>query len=623
MASKNSLQASLEVAAKDYVSRHKQAVTVLVLGFGVGVVGGAVLNLTGVGAFLLGCLLAGVFSLLRPSVVHRKWIKNRRRLLAKASLPSPDAKQLRKDHKSEKARIKHVQTQWPVFCEVNRVLGKGKVAPGLYKLRANVEGDIIGLVTCGPLGVSPSKVAGLADEIRSTVGCTEVLPRFIGTGSVELSFLWTEAMERTVPVAELASAKTGEIAYGVRRDGSTASITAGLSVMIGGMTGSGKSGITWSLLADCNRQKLRVNLYASDPKGGIELAALGRNKDEDRAYTNVSGYVTSSEETAGLIEQVEAVMKERQANQTGRKWTTKDSDDLPLIILLIDESIEVMADLQTAGPSNNRTMYLKKLKTIISQGRASGVMVIALTQMGQKGVMGDVRDMFAQRLCLATRNSISTDMILGDEAEKLGANCSTIINRPGLGYSYDETRRGYELFRAAWVDDDDIEKVAAGEVPDGMGMVRGKLPVARECGVYCLFTTDMQSVYVGKGFKPQDRWDDHAGKSGKPQKWWWQYVDMSKSVVKWAESETAALDLEEREIKRLLPFGNTQHNLDNPLKGRGPGVAAAFLEPKPAPVETPDEPPVTVLEPGQVIPITRQPEPENMISQLRYARSHR
>lgn len=545
----------------------------------------------------------GVVALLGGLVRHwagMAWWWNRRRiLLASHSLPAPGPVAAWRAFRLERKRIRYVHKQWTAFCQAHGITGIGKTIPKLHKIKGTVSGDLTALIAPGPLSVKGGveKIASLAATIAETCGCVEVLIRNTGVGYATLTFLWTQAMERVLPVAQLPRAPKGQMAYGVRRDGKPATLTVGLSVLASGLTGSGKSGLTWALLADLNRQGLPIDLYASDPKGGIELGVLAGRVGDQTANLNVVDYCNTADDTKRLIEACERQMKARQQAQQNRAWTVDDAAEQPLIVLLIDECVEVLALMKTAGPTNNRGLYLTKLKTIISQGRASGVMVLASTQMAQKEVLGDVRDMFAQRLCLATRNAINTDMVLGDGAEAAGALCSKIVNRPGVGYSFDESRRGFELFRAAWCDDDDIRRIAAGQTPDGMD-TGAKGEVNRSCAVYRFYNAAGELLYVGKTVDVAARFAQHAA-----SKDWWPEVEMRRTLVTWHPSEAEALRVEEREIKTTLPRYNRQHNGDNPLAVRTPTSKPSRWHRKPQP---------QVEVPSNVSPITsrrERPEP--------------
>lgn len=501
------------------------------------------------------------------------WWNRRRILLASHSLPAPGPAQTWNAMRRERKRMRYVTKQWAAFCQANGITGTGKVIPQLHRVKGNVSGDLTALIVPGKLGVKGAagmtaveRIRSLSANIAEICGCREVLVRNTGTDSAILTFLWTEALERVLPVAQLPSAPKGQIAYGVRRDGRPATIAAGLSVLVAGMTGAGKSGLTWATLADLNRQGINVDLYASDPKGGIELGVLRGLVGDRTSNLTVVDYCDSADDTKRLIEKVEAAMKARQTGQSGRKWTVDDASEQPLIILVIDECIEVLKRMKTAGPQSDKSKPLTQLMTILSQGRASGVMVIASTQMAQKEVLGDVRDLFAQRLSLATKTAINTNMVLGDGAEEAGALCSKINDRPGLGYSYDEKSRGYHLFRAAWCDDDDIKRIAAGQVPDGMDTgVKGE--VNRMCAVYRFLNRESELLYVGITVDLEARWSKHAA-----DKSWWGEVDMSKTLVTWHPSEASARQIEEREIKTRFPRYNKQHNGANPIAVRAPAA---------------------------------------------------
>lgn len=552
-----------------WLARHKVGLLSVIAGIVLGEVW--MVHLTGLYLPFSGMVMFALLAYGMRWIAGLAWWWNRRRiLLAKHSLPAPGPVEMWRHRRLERKRIAYVHKQWAAFCNANGITGVGKIIPKLHNVRGTVSGDLKALVSPGPITVKGGvdKIASLATSIAETCGCVEVLVRPTGVGHANLTFLWTQAMERVLPVAQLPRGRKGQMTFGVRRDGNAAGITAGLSVLVAGLTGAGKSGITWSLLADLNRQGIPVDLYASDPKGGIELGVLADKVGDRTSNLSVVDYCSSADDTKRLIEACEQAMKKRQQGQTGRAWSVDDAAEQPLIILLIDECVEVLALMKTAGPTNNRGLYLTKLKTIISQGRASGVMVVALTQMAQKEVIGDVRDMFAQRLCLATRNAINTDMVLGDGAEAAGALCSKIVNRPGVGYSFDEARRGYELFRAAWCDDDDIKRIAAGQTPEGMDIgVKGE--VNRSTAVYRFHNHIGELLYVGKTVDVAARFAQHA--ADKP---WWHEVDMSKTLVTWHPSEPAALRVEEQEIKSRLPRYNKQHNGANPL-------ARAYVKPEP------------------------------------------
>ncbi len=583
------LSASEQTAITHWTRRHRVTLWTLV---------GGLATLTALNTYLLpGMLLskpvdylfwALALWLARYWVGLWWWTNRRRRLLAKHSLPAPGFRQMHADRKIERHRVKLIEKQWPAFCEANGYRGVGKIVPKLRKFQGTVEGDITCMVSPGPIAVKGGvdKLVTLAWDLKEVTGdgCNEVLVRRVGAGHAFLTFLWTEALERVLPIADMPAGKPGAVAYGTRRDGSAATVRMCEPVLCGGMTGSGKSGWAWALLADLNRQNIAYDLHVSNLKGGAEFKAYKDREGQKMGPVRVAAYAEDVPETVRLIGQFEREMKARSKVFPHRQWKPEHADEYPLTILVLDESVELMVKMTTAQRAS--------LDTCLSQSRALGFWVIMLSQRGQVEILKSTRGYIPQRLALAMQNATETNMFLGDGAEGEGALCSKIVNRPGVGYSYDERRRGYELFRAARVDDDDMERIAAGLIPAGMDG-KAKLPVSRACGVYLMFSTAGQSIYVGKGFDPAERWADHAGERNNPAKWWWEHVDQSKTQVLWCDTEPAALELERLMIAKYLPVGNEQHNKANPLRGRVP-------EPLPIPVRP---------EPTNVTPITRTRPP--------------
>lgn len=589
--------------AANWLARHWVTVTVVVGGLGAALVAAAQLGvaLTPLAMLLVVLLLwTG-----RKFAAVGWWVNRRRRVLAKASLPAPSTRVMLADWRIEKARVRQIRKQWPAFCDVNNYRGLGKVVPSLRRFRSTIAGDVVCHVSPGPIAVKGGvdKLVSLSSDLREVVGigCTEVLVRRAGTGHATIIFLWTEAMERVLPVAELPTARKGEIAYGTRRDGTVASIRMSEPTLCGGLTGSGKSSVAWALFADLNRQDgLRYELYVSNLKGGAELKAFAGKTGQQQGPLMVAAYAADVAGTIRIIAKFEEDMKEVAKTNPYRQWTPDHCDEYPLRILILDESVELMMKMDTKQRAT--------LDTCLSQGRANGFMVIMLSQLGQVEILKQTRNYIPQRLSLAQRDAINTNMFLGDGADQGGAPCSQIVNRPGLGYSYDERRRGYELFRSAWVDDDDMERIACGLLPDGMGEGIGKAPVNRQCAIYYFFTAAGASLYVGISVDPVRRRNEHAGLAGKPAKWWWEHVDESKTVINWADSEAAALVVEGRDIARFQPVGNKQHNTTNRNAGRVPAALPALRSRwsrKPAPIAEP--------QPGNVTPIRRKSRAERVL----------
>lgn len=562
MAKRALLSASEQRALGSFVVRHWVSLIAIVLGT-IGVI--VLAGMWGIGLTFRGVLLLALLLwLTRHLMGIAWWLTARRRLLAKASLPAPPLPAMLASWRLERQRIRYVTKQWQAVCQVNNIVGLGKTVPRLNKMRGTIEGDLTCLVSPGPLGVKGGvdKISSAAPSIAETCGCPGgLLVKRTGVGHAVLTFMWTEPFERVLPISDLPKAAADRIAYGVNLEGQVMSIIMSLSVLVIGLTGSGKSGLLHALTVDLLRKVNHV-LYFSDPKGGQELGMYKPLVGKTHGRRTVADWVGTADTTDRILDKMERALKERQAQLIGvRKWTPDMDDEYPLIVGVIDEALEVIDKLKPASKS--------KLMTILSQGRAAGVMLVLLCQLPQKEILGQMRGLIAQRLGLATENAIDTGLIFGDtQAEEKGARCSQLTT-PGLGFARIEGERGYQPFRAALVTDDDIDQILRGELPAGMDDSM-KVPVSRQCAVYLFFTPIMQSAYIGLSVDPGRRRDEHAGLAGKPQKWWWQHVDESKTVIMWCDSEAAARVLEEQMIRKYQPFGNTQHNLQNPMAGVEP-----------------------------------------------------
>lgn len=218
------------------------------------------------------------------------WVRKRRRTLAKASLPAPRLMQMLRDRRTEKRRAKRILKQWPAFCEAYNFVGGGKLklVPRLWKMTASVELDVTAMVSPGPIAVKGGvdRLVGLSWELKEVIGedCKEVLIRRVGTEHASVTFLWTEALERVLPVADMpAATKDNEVAYGIRRSGKAATVRMCDHVLVGGMTGSGKSGWAWALLADLNRKNLPYQCYVGNLKGAPSSAPTATRWDSGTA----------------------------------------------------------------------------------------------------------------------------------------------------------------------------------------------------------------------------------------------------------------------------------------------------------------------------------------------------
>jgi len=141
----------------------------------------------------------------------------------------------------------------------------------------------------------------------------------------------------------------------------------------------------------------------------------------------------------------------------------------PHDLMIVDELL-LLAKLLKEGAESPPGM-------ILTVGRKAAFTVCALSQLPQKDVIGDLRDLFPQRIALAMRSRSMTDAVLGPGAVAAGALAHEIPgSMPGVGFMYSDGTRGYTRIRAALVDDEEADLIARGCLPDGLAVRYVPLP---------------------------------------------------------------------------------------------------------------------------------------------------
>jgi S-DNA-T family DNA segregation ATPase FtsK/SpoIIIE len=241
------------------------------------------------------------------------------------------------------------------------------------------------------------------------------------------------------------------LALGVREDGQPYRLRlAGSHVLIAGATNSGKGSVIWSLirsLAGGIRSGL-VELWAFDPKGGMELAA-GVPLFARFAYDD-------PDSMAGVLEEAVKRMRQRAARLRGVTRQHVPTPDDPLLVLVVDELAALTAYITDRKV---RDRIRESLGLLLSQGRAVGVHVIAALQDPRKDVL-PFRDLFPTRIGLRMTEPEQADMVLGDGARDRGAVCDRIPETsPGVGFVVLDGLREPVRVRFSYLTDDDIRQL--------------------------------------------------------------------------------------------------------------------------------------------------------------------
>jgi S-DNA-T family DNA segregation ATPase FtsK/SpoIIIE len=249
------------------------------------------------------------------------------------------------------------------------------------------------------LGVRPGSVRAMPDPARADA----VILRVIENDPHAQPIPWTAQKSPGIR-------KPAEI--GLFEDGRPVSLVLlRRNVLIGGMMGSGKSGILnviLAFLAACPD----VILWGIDLKGGMELQPWA---------TCLARLATTPQEAIALFAEAVTELDERAVRMTAegkRLW--EPSAAMPALIIVVDEYAELPAEAQEHADSAAR------------RGRAVAVNILAATQRPTQEAMGNnaVRSQMDARVCLRVRERRDVDLILGQGAYSAGWRADA-LTEPG------------------------------------------------------------------------------------------------------------------------------------------------------------------------------------------------
>jgi S-DNA-T family DNA segregation ATPase FtsK/SpoIIIE len=177
-----------------------------------------------------------------------------------------------------------------------------------------------------------------------------------------------------------------------------------VSVILGGATGSGKSGGLNGLLANLAACQ-DVIIWAIDLKRGVELRPWAPCIDR---------LATTPAEAAALLADAVTVLFARAqwlADHGKREW--HPSPARPVLVIVIDEYAELADDAPGA---------MSDTDTIARLGRAPAVTLVTATQRPTQKVMGQaaVRSQMNIRLSFRVEEQRNVDLILGQSKLKAG-----------------------------------------------------------------------------------------------------------------------------------------------------------------------------------------------------------
>jgi S-DNA-T family DNA segregation ATPase FtsK/SpoIIIE len=303
------------------------------------------------------------------------------------------------------------------------MLKKGTTAQAIAKIPEIESG----------LGLRPGSVRVFPDEKRADRFIMRVVENDPHAGPVPWPGQWVTSVTKRMEI-------------GVSEDGRPVRLLLlRRNVLIGGIMGSGKSGILNLIIANLAGCR-DVVLWGIDMKGGMELQPWTACFDR-LAFT--------PEQAIQLFRDAVGKLNERAARMAAegkRLWESTPDD--PALIIIVDEYAELPEDAQKFADSLAR------------RGRAVAVNLIAATQRPTQAAMGKntaVRSQMDIRICLRVREPRDADLILGQgmmnsgwHAHKLTKPGAFLVSSPehamperNRAYLLTDARRDYHVSQCA------------------------------------------------------------------------------------------------------------------------------------------------------------------------------
>jgi len=252
-----------------------------------------------------------------------------------------------------------------------------------------------------------------------------------------------------------ARPRADRVPVGLDQEAQPVRLDLGLSLLVAGASGSGKSSLCQLVIAGL-------------ALGGHTLYLVDPNRTEARAWVPVAersvlGLGDDLTQLADLVEEVVEVLDDRTA-QLEELGLRKAPDSWPRVVVFIDELAAISAAAIAGGKTAqaNYQRFSVGISRILREGRKVCTVVVAATQKADQASVGPFRDLFPLRFAGSLPTAQSSDMALGDGYREQGFDASALDPaRKGIGYLASDGAPAPQLMRSFCLTDGDIADIAA------------------------------------------------------------------------------------------------------------------------------------------------------------------
>ena len=210
-------------------------------------------------------------------------------------------------------------------------------------------------------------------------------------------------------------------------------------ILIGGGTGSGKSVLMKSILAQCIMKNAKV--YIADFKGGLDFSKIWHTKAE--IITDLNSFLEVLDKVLCTLEERRKLLIESETRNVV-EYNVKTNSNINRIIVCCDEVAEVLD--KTGLDKEEKEMIQKvesKLSTIARLGRAFGIHLILATQRPDADILkGQIKNNLNIRICGRADKVLSQIILDNSEAvdkirpNDVGVFVSNFVSGDGVFKAY-------------------------------------------------------------------------------------------------------------------------------------------------------------------------------------------
>jgi S-DNA-T family DNA segregation ATPase FtsK/SpoIIIE len=315
-------------------------------------------------------------------------------------------------HRRRRARVRAYRTiqAWPDVAE-NMGLPGSRIASIVVDAWGWTARVVLKKGTTTDQAIS--RINAIESGLGIRPGSARVLPDATRADRFTLRVIEADPHAHPIPWPSPSSTSvTRPVELGLSEDGQPVQVLIlRRNVLVGGTTGSGKSGVLNIILATLAACTDAV-IWGVDLKGGMELhpwaSCLGR-------------LATTPEQANELFRDAVVLLNQRAALKAAhgeRVWEPTYED--PALVIVVDEYAELPDEAHDCADS------------IARRGRAVAVNLIAATQRPTQQAMGKhaVRSQMDVRVCLRVRERRDVDLVLGQGSFNSGWHAHT-LTQPG------------------------------------------------------------------------------------------------------------------------------------------------------------------------------------------------